>query len=139
MQGTNTWITFSEFRSYTNYPYLTNPVYNDSITWDLAIFPISYIDTTSVDTTTIDTSSLTTINFDKDIIIYPNPVKDKLNIKSKYLVQDIDIFDTRGKMVASKDIRSFKWKIDISYLPKGSYIVCINTINGSVKKKLIIE
>lgn len=41
IQGTNSWITFSEFKSYTNYLYSGSIILqSDSITDDLGIFPI---------------------------------------------------------------------------------------------------
>lgn len=71
--------------------------------------------------------------------MFPNPAKEEISISSKSLIEDVDIFDQSGKMILSKDIRSFKGKVNIKHLKQGTYVVRINTNKGSVNKKLVVE
>lgn len=65
--------------------------------------------------------------------LYPNPVKDKLIIKSDEKIEKVDIYSQTGQLV--KTIGSKE--VDTSDLPKGNYIVKIKTDKGTVIEKLI--
>lgn len=56
--------------------------------------------------------------------IYPNPVLDMLNIKSKFQIQSISVLSITGKLLI-KQTNSIS-SIDISNLPKGNYILKIS-------------
>ncbi len=71
-----------------------------------------------------------------NILIYPNPVKDKLFISSNILLEDVSIFNLIGEKVLNTN----QLEIDISSLSKGIYIVtCITSDNKILNKKVIIE
>lgn len=61
-----------------------------------------------------------------EIIIYPNPVKDKFEIDFKNLerISHITLYDITGQIVYSKDY--FDEEIDISHLTKGIYLLVVN-------------
>ena len=74
-------------------------------------------------------------NYGKDgISIYPNPVKDLLNI-SLTDIQNVEIYDLMGKMMLSKAFPDSK--IDVSSLPQGVYFVRIITDNNYYTEKFI--
>jgi uncharacterized protein (TIGR02145 family) len=66
--------------------------------------------------------SITNSTISKEVILYPNPVTEKLYLKnSNYANSTIMIFDLQGKQVLCKQIDSNP--IDISSLEKGIYVV----------------
>lgn len=81
-------------------------------------------------------------NSSKNITIYPNPVKDFLQISNiGSAMSSINIFDLSGKKLQSisKFEKQKNLKIDVSYLNTGSYIIEIETIKEKINKKFIKE
>ncbi|MEM6878475.1 MAG: T9SS type A sorting domain-containing protein, partial [Bacteroidota bacterium] len=67
----------------------------------------------------------------KDITIFPNPVKDQLNIRSRSITLDqVDIIDNLGRVLSS--IPSPQSAIDISALPAGIYRLHLMADGNSV-------
>ena len=80
-------------------------------------------------------SILSTTEFNKNTIsIYPNPVKDVLNIQSKEEVKSITLYDLSGKNI--KATYNYQ-EVDMSALPSGVYLLKINTVQGSVTKRVV--
>ncbi|WP_418513470.1 endonuclease [Corallibacter sp.] len=84
------------------------------------------------------TQTLSTIDFNiANIGIYPNPVKNILNIKlANQQETQIDIFNVLGKKVLSKTIYNSS-TINTQELTSGIYIMKIKQGNASISKKLI--
>lgn len=85
-------------------------------------------------------SSLASANVKQDqVAIYPNPVKDVLNIDLKTNQGEVKIFDLSGKVIKTASVNK-SGSVDVSKFSKGLYIVEI-TINGTSKvtKKIIKE
>lgn len=82
----------------------------------------------------LNTNDIT--NKDKNLKLYPNPVKDILHFSENVSV--VKITDLSGK-----DVRQFNLSgksIDVSKLPKGIYLISISTKDGKlVRKKLMKE
>ena len=84
-------------------------------------------------------SSLNYLSIDENstknkVKIYPNPVKDFLNIDAKN-IDWIKIYDVSGKLVKTFSKQS---KINISELPKGNYFTEISE-NGKISKQKFIK
>ena len=75
---------------------------------------------------------------DKEISLYPNPVKQKIYLKSVENIQNVKIYDLTGKIVIEKT-GLIGNEIDISNLFSGVYIVNISTENNSYTTKIIKE
>ncbi|MDP9957892.1 putative membrane protein [Epilithonimonas hungarica] len=62
-------------------------------------------------------------NIDKKIVsIYPNPVKDLLNIAGASIITNVEIYDISGQKVLDvKDMKSRQ--LNINKLPKGTYLL----------------
>ena len=72
----------------------------------------------------------------KNINIYPNPVKETLNIVSPTAEKTkVVIYDMSGKVVKQSDAKV----VNVVHLPKGSYVVEIITDNATVSKRMIKE
>lgn len=59
-----------------------------------------------------------------NIMIYPNPSFDKLNIQSRILIEEIKVLDHAGKQIMS--FLGHKKVIDVSTLKKGFYFLRLN-------------
>ena len=84
-------------------------------------------------------SSLTLEDFNhtNDLIIFPNPTNDLININSlnNQSIKSVKVFDLGGKML----IESSDNKISVSNLANGLYLLKITTEEGEITKKFIKE
>ncbi|WP_051890003.1 T9SS type A sorting domain-containing protein [Chryseobacterium vrystaatense] len=79
------------------------------------------------------TSEVTTEN--NLITIYPNPVKDILNIKSKNTVIKAEIYDVNGRIISSTSITG--GSLNVSDLAKGNYIIKLFNKDKTMIQKFI--
>lgn len=88
----------------------------------------------------IDISSALSVDMveNGDVSVFPNPVKDILNITGTTEVVSVDVYDVLGKKVMSFNEMT-SGAINISSLAKGVYIVKLNTEFGSKTVKIIKE
>jgi photosystem II stability/assembly factor-like uncharacterized protein len=77
--------------------------------------------------------------FLKGITLYPNPVKDRLNINAENKIETIEIFNINGQMISSENIQSSNYSLDFSSLKSGVYFVKAITNNTSGIFKVIKE
>ena len=75
---------------------------------------------------------------DNNILIYPNPTKDKLTITNVYNSK-IEITDIRGTIISSEYTSSNFMKLNLSELEKGTYIVRIIKDNTVIIRKIILK
>lgn len=73
------------------------------------------------------------------IIVYPNPTKDFINISSSSLIKEIQVYNTLGQEVYSSKANNKQKQINVSNFAKGNYNAKIQTDNGDVIKKFIVE
>jgi len=71
--------------------------------------------------------------------IYPNPTSDFLYLKENATLENninsIQILDTNGRLI--KNFKDHFYKLDIQELPKGNYLLIINTQKGNKVEKFI--
>jgi hypothetical protein len=78
-------------------------------------------------------------NFDlKNFVLYPNPVKDILNISSETTITNIAIYNLLGQEVMTKSVNDTENSIDVSNLTSGTYFVKV-TADNTVKTSKIIK
>ena len=81
---------------------------------------------------------LSTENFLPEVFsVYPNPVKDILNISSKVAVDRVVVYDILGKVVLMETPGKISPSIDMSGLSSGAYIVKVTIDNNSKTVKII--
>lgn len=92
------------------------------------------------------TANITEIDLNNSIKIYPNPSNGLLNIKLNDNLGEfmkISVFDISGKNVYSSQFEFINDNqiktIDLNDLEKGVYSIQINTKNGMINKKLVIQ
>jgi hypothetical protein len=71
-----------------------------------------------------------------NVLVYPNPAKDKINIVGKN-IKKVEIVNLNGQIVKSRTINSENYIIDVSDLSKGLYFIKIN--NGREVKKIVVK
>jgi hypothetical protein len=85
--------------------------------------------TTATFTETIDNS---------EIVLYPNPIENKLFISSTEQIKSIKITDATGRILIQKNVhQQNNVVLDLSKLNTGIYFIEINTENKMIEKKLI--
>jgi hypothetical protein len=71
--------------------------------------------------------------------IYPNPANNNFTLTSSTIISGIAIFSVDGILQQSHFINSPEAIVPIDNLANGIYLVCIQTVNGSVIKRLAIQ
>lgn len=89
--------------------------------------------------TTSFTLDLVAFLIEMDVILYPNPASNIVNIKPNdgVIIQSIQLYDVSGKKINIS--LSNNNTFNVSQLSEGLYILNIYTQNGSVTKKLIVK
>lgn len=91
----------------------------------------------------IGISGVQQLNNNSIINIYPNPTNGKFTIEMNDLLKqvqhDVSIYNVIGEKVFQFEINNPKFEIDISKQPAGVYLLKLQTEQGIVTKKLIIN
>ncbi|RTY85712.1 T9SS type A sorting domain-containing protein, partial [Flavobacterium sp. GSN2] len=71
--------------------------------------------------------------------VYPNPVKDVLNITAKETIEvtSINIYNTLGQLVLVIPNAQNTKNVDVSGLTKGNYFIKINSDKGTANTRFI--
>ena len=73
-----------------------------------------------------------------NLLIFPNPAKDYLHIRSDLQVEKIEIYNQSGICVLIES--NFMEKLSVSHLPDGLYFVRIFTVDGKyISRKVMVE
>ncbi len=75
----------------------------------------------------------------QSIKVYPNPVKDVVNLQTSKEVNTIAIYNLAGQKIISKEVNIINPSLNVSSLPKGVYILKVETNEGSISHKIIKE
>ena len=75
---------------------------------------------------------------DQELLVYPNPVMDKLHFSGSTKTFEVIVSDLNGKTIQRQTVNNHE-NIDMSQMPGGSYIVQFITENEVVYKKIIVE
>ena len=81
-------------------------------------------------------------NKERNIILYPNPVKDFLFIDfndKNYQDSNYVLFDSQGKLIKTGNLNQQKSELDFSLLPTSVYIIQIFQKNQNIKTFKIIK
>ena len=108
-----------------------DPVYEIWRNIYIAMVPIIMVPQTS--------QSLTEVELQKMCYLVPNPTRDYFKALSHYTIESVQVFDLAGKLLIEEKLNHFEALIDVSDFTAGTYIVKINTVKGSVEKKMIVQ
>ena len=71
------------------------------------------------------------------IIFYPNPVTDKLNIKSTSLISSYTVANSLGQKISEQKVNGIDTAIDFSNLASGTYFLKINLESDNKTMKIV--
>jgi len=72
-----------------------------------------------------------------NVLIYPNPVNNILNISSSEIIKRVEVLDVVGRKVITKTLNSLNYHLDLSNLNSNVYFINY-TINGVVNTKKVV-
>ena len=72
----------------------------------------------------------------KNILVYPNPTSNFINIKTNLLLEKVELYDVLGKRILKTKNTN---KIPVNNLSKGIYILKMYTVNKSLSKRIIVK
>lgn len=83
-------------------------------------------------------------NQNHQVSFYPNPAKDYITIDFGQLASQsstLEIIDINGKVVLNKEFSSntLSNRVDVSFLPKGVYLLRLNSKENTITKKIILN
>ena len=73
------------------------------------------------------------------MVVYPNPVNDKLTIEAKETINSLEIYNVTGALVYSQRDCGNKTEIQMGNLPAGTYIVRLTTDNAVAVRRFVKE
>ena len=76
-------------------------------------------------------------NLDRYTRIMPNPAHDVVNVLSSYQLQGVAVYDLMGRQLLEQPADGMTATVNISTLPRGTYILAIRTLQGVATKKLL--
>ncbi len=113
---------------------------NGSYTVSLTVSDGSNSDTeTKIAYITVGPIGVDEASWEKDIVIFPNPAKDQLNINSGIRIESVTIFDINGQQKMRTENSNFSYSLNLGSLPEGTYILRIMTEKGMVQRKMNIR
>jgi hypothetical protein len=74
---------------------------------------------------------------DSQINVYPNPTTGQLYISAEYIMENIEIADLQGRVLAAFEVHEKEFSVDLGHLPLGLYFIRVATGNGIGFKKII--
>lgn len=76
---------------------------------------------------------------DLNLVVYPNPVNEILNIRHGKQIISVDLFDISGRLIQSMKVGSKILELDMSRYVRGIYFIRAITETGTITRKIIKE
>lgn len=73
----------------------------------------------------------------QNLKIYPNPASSVVFVEAKSEIKNIQLLDISGKLISKKSSNKTKDSISIEHLPKGTYVLTIQTKEETITKKIV--
>jgi len=79
-------------------------------------------------------------NSGKLISVYPNPAKDEIRIvsKDKSDIRLIQLYDLTGRLIKDFKTESTEYKLNLTSVPAGSYIIHVTTSEYNISAKVVL-
>lgn len=85
-------------------------------------------------------SGMDDLNSVYEILVYPNPASEIINIESQYTMQNICLLDLSGRIIYCEEgLNEKKTSIDVSGYEPGVYLLRIDTEQGRLVRKIVIN
>ncbi len=87
------------------------------------------------------TTGIKTVNNADDLVVFPNPIEDYLNLKSNNNLQGafLSIIDIYGKTVYTQKLNSNQLIITTENLASGIYFIKVESLNGLVVTRRFVK
>jgi hypothetical protein len=86
------------------------------------------------------TSTKDIADISTDIVVYPNPVKDKLYVGSEDItISELAIFDVNGRLISSQKVRGDQAGLDVKSLASGTYALKITDRSGKCYGRVFVK
>jgi hypothetical protein len=72
-------------------------------------------------------------------MVYPNPASDVVNIKSDFDITSIKVFNHSGQVVAKEMVHNKMYQFNTSQYNAGMYFFQIETTEGTISKRIIVQ
>ncbi|HXS35709.1 MAG TPA: LamG-like jellyroll fold domain-containing protein [Flavipsychrobacter sp.] len=128
----------NDFGDSVDFPYWFNGILDDLELYNRVLSDSEIIRYDS----TIATSVPGTISQQQSVQIYPNPVKNMLNVKMTYQLNghtSAEIVNQLGQVVKKSEIVSQQQQIPVGDLPSGVYFIHIQDNAGTITEKFVKE
>ncbi len=76
--------------------------------------------------------------WESQLTIYPNPSSDMINFKSSDNIRGLELFNLTGQKVYSATVNDIHYKLDVSQMPQGFYVVKLTNMDGAVHSTRIL-
>lgn len=89
-----------------------------------------------------DDSTQTTVQtapWERYVSLQPNPATDKATVLSSFGLTEVEVIDIAGNHVLRQEASGLSAKLDVSALPRGTYIVRIHTPLGTATRRLLVQ
>ena len=115
---------------------------------DVSVDNVSQGDTSSYTFSNVQENHAISVSFiagiednvsETDVLIFPNPANNVLNIKSGQLFEKIKITNLLGQVLYNAKITNSDFSINISSYTAGIYFVCLEGKNGIATKSLLLN
>ena len=73
------------------------------------------------------------------IDINPNPATKQVHVATNFSLTQIEAFDEQGRLVQTLPATGLKATLDVSFWPRGTYLLRIQTPLGTATKKLLVQ
>ncbi len=72
-------------------------------------------------------------------VVYPNPASNAVNIKSDFELESIIIYNHSGQVISNEQIQTKMYQINTSQYTPGLYFFQVETSEGTISKRIIIQ
>lgn len=98
-----------------------------------------YFSTSSTPPDCDESKSLDVTNTKNQLVLFPNPVKSKLNIYNLVDVSHIAVMNILGKEIINEEIRSNTHQLNFEDQKSGVYIINLIFSDGSITRSIVIK
>ena len=71
--------------------------------------------------------------------LMPNPASGSVLVNSSYVIRSVEAYDVRGEKVMDQPTEDRTATFDVSFWPKGAYVVLVRTPVGTATKRLVVQ
>jgi large repetitive protein len=128
------WLTFNR----TNQQLTGTPSAANVGSLDVVIEAVDVDNNIAVAEFTLNVTYLTGMEKKVNISFYPNPTVDKVNVKSGITtLKNVNVYSLSGVSIKSFEVLSKDFSVDMSDLPKGIYLIKVNSAEGEIIHPII--